>query len=96
MLNGKKPKAEYGVVIIEKENKMGKENQLGNFLSPEAKNIIAKYNRLCYLTEQMKVPQKKTTDLVWLIENLPLYYSKHKHFDESMNLVNKLIVIKKW
>lgn len=70
-------------------------HKLANFLTPEAKNIIAKYQRLCYLTEQMKVPEKKTTDLIWLSENLPLYYSKHKNFEEALNLVNKLMIIKK-
>ena len=74
---------------------MSNENKLKNFLTPEAKNIIVKYQRLCYLSQEMKVPEKKTTDLVWLSKNLPLNYDSHRYFEESMNLVNKLIIIKK-
>ena len=74
---------------------MIKENQLGNFLTPETKNILAKYNRLYFLTELMTVPQKKRTDLIWLSQNLPTHYSKHTHFEEALNLVNKLMIIKK-
>tara|TARA_R100001443_G_scaffold109290_2_gene120509 strand:- start:1468 stop:1692 length:225 start_codon:yes stop_codon:yes gene_type:complete len=74
---------------------MRKENQLKNFLTPETKNILAKYDRLYFLTELMNVPEKKRTDLIWLSQNLPTYYSKHTHFEEALNLVNKLMIIKK-
>jgi len=43
----------------------------------------------------MTVPEKKRTDLIWLSQNLPTYYSKHTHFEEALNLVNKLMIIKK-
>jgi len=76
------------------KNKMS-HNQLGNFLSSETKNILAKYKRLCELTIEMGVPSDKTTDLVWLSDNLPKSYTGHRHYPESINLVNKLIIIKK-
>ena len=78
---------------LSKTNKS--QNKLENFLSSETKNILLKYKRLNILTNEMEVPAKKTTDLVWLSDNLPKSYIGHKHYQEAINLVNKLLIIKK-
>ena len=72
-------------------------NRLSDNIKPEVKNILQKYHRLGVLLEKLSVPaeQKKKIDLIWLKDNLPFLNKGHQHLEETINLINKLTIIKK-
>tara|TARA_R110002074_G_scaffold379772_3_gene558148 strand:+ start:2271 stop:2495 length:225 start_codon:yes stop_codon:yes gene_type:complete len=66
---------------------------IGDLINPEVKNILKKYKRLVFLTEQMGIEKEKSQDLIYLKDlNEP---KTHKHYTEMKNLVNKLLKTQK-
>jgi|TARA_R110000822_G_scaffold265629_2_gene389574 hypothetical protein len=71
------------------------ENQkstLGDLISAESRNILEKYNRLYKIIEKIGIKEDKWDDLFYLQKELPNI--NHKHKEEAINLVIKLLKIK--
>jgi|TARA_R110001599_G_scaffold300759_2_gene506049 hypothetical protein len=66
---------------------------IGDLINPQVKNILAKYKRLSFISEEMGIDKTKSQDLKYL-QNLP-EHKKHKHYQELQNLITKLLKIKK-
>ena len=72
------------------------ENQkstLGDLITAETRNILEKYKVLYNLCIEIGIKDiDGSIDLIFLKNNLPNI--NHKHKDEALNLVNKLLKIK--
>jgi len=66
---------------------------LADLISPESRNILEKYRRLSRITQEIGIKEDKWNDLIFLSEELPKI--SHKNKEEAINLVNKLLKIKK-
>jgi hypothetical protein len=66
---------------------------LADLISPESRNILEKYRNLSRLTKEIGIKEDKWNDLIFLSKELPKI--SHKNKDEAINLVNKLLKIKK-
>jgi hypothetical protein len=65
---------------------------LGDLISAESRNILEKYNRLYKIIEKIGIKEDKWDDLFYLQKELPNI--NHKHKEEAINLVIKLLKIK--
>tara|TARA_B110000908_G_C10237217_1_gene444037 strand:+ start:1918 stop:2127 length:210 start_codon:yes stop_codon:yes gene_type:complete len=66
---------------------------LADLMKPETRNILEKYKRLSSLASEMGIESDKSIDLSFLKEKLKNI--KHKNKDEALNLIEKLLKIKK-
>jgi len=62
-------------------------------MKPETRNILEKYKRLSSLASEMGIESDKSIDLDFLKEKLKNI--KHNNKDEALNLIDKLLKIKK-
>tara|TARA_R110000824_G_scaffold206477_4_gene391563 strand:- start:716 stop:967 length:252 start_codon:yes stop_codon:yes gene_type:complete len=69
-------------------------NTLGDLIKPEVRNILEKYHRLGYLTETIGIKNTKTQDLLYIEKELKKY-KDHKLYNETSNLINKLLTLNK-
>ena len=68
-------------------------NTLGDLVNPEVKNILKKFARLGFLTEEMGIAKERCQDLKYLSDLSK--YKDHKYCEEAKNLVSKLTKIQK-
>ena len=77
-----------------KRTKATQGNILGDLIKPEVRNILEKYKRLGYLIETIGIKNTKTQDLLYIEKELKKY-KDHKLYDETSNLINKLLTLNK-
>ena len=77
-----------------KVKKVTQGTTLGDLIKPEVRNILEKYKRLGYLIETIGINATKTQDILYIEKELKKY-KDHKLYNETSNLINKLLTLNK-